>query len=134
MNGNCGQPLSCTITARSSGLFENVTLWDERDKPLVGLLLTTQHNNWRTHSITTSTYVHIPTCSNRLVVLLMIIFSWAGNAIGSITITGWGLMSNLYFCTKMNKREYFREWLILFNPVTFQYITKGGFPMEIKPT
>lgn len=45
INGNCGKLLSCGIIARSSGLFENskricacdgVTLWDERNKPLVG--------------------------------------------------------------------------------------------------
>ena len=45
VNGNCGKLLSCGIVARSAGLFQNnkricacdgVTLWDERDKPLVG--------------------------------------------------------------------------------------------------
>jgi copper chaperone for superoxide dismutase len=45
VNGNCGNLLSCGIIARSAGLFQNtkricacdgVTLWDERDKPLVG--------------------------------------------------------------------------------------------------
>jgi len=45
MNANCGRLLSCGIIARSAGLFENtkricacdgVSLWDERDKPLVG--------------------------------------------------------------------------------------------------
>ena len=45
INGNCGNLLSCGIIARSAGLFQNskricacdgVTLWDERDKPLVG--------------------------------------------------------------------------------------------------
>ena len=45
VNGNSGNLLSCGIIARSAGLFRNskricacdgVTLWDERDKPLVG--------------------------------------------------------------------------------------------------
>ena len=45
VNGNCGEALSCGIIARSAGIFENakricacdgVTLWDERNKPLVG--------------------------------------------------------------------------------------------------
>ena len=45
INGNCGKLLSCGIIARSSGLFQNskricacdgVTLWDERDTPIVG--------------------------------------------------------------------------------------------------
>ena len=45
INGNCGKLLTCGIIARSSGLFENskricacdgVTVWEERDKPLVG--------------------------------------------------------------------------------------------------
>ena len=45
INGNCGEALSCGIIARSAGIFENakricacdgVTLWDERNKPLVG--------------------------------------------------------------------------------------------------
>lgn len=45
IDGNSGGPLSCGIIARSAGLFQNskricacdgVTLWDERDKPLVG--------------------------------------------------------------------------------------------------
>ena len=45
VNGNCGKLISCGIIARSAGIFENakricacdgVSLWDERDKPLVG--------------------------------------------------------------------------------------------------
>jgi len=45
VNGDCGKLLSCGIIARSAGIFENskricacdgVSLWDERDKPLVG--------------------------------------------------------------------------------------------------
>jgi len=45
INGNCGNLLSCGIIARSAGIFQNtkricacdgVSLWDERDKPLVG--------------------------------------------------------------------------------------------------
>ena len=45
INGNVGKLLSCGIIARASGLFENnkricacdgVSLWDERNKPLVG--------------------------------------------------------------------------------------------------
>merc|ERR1712156_1315999 len=45
INGSCEEILSCGIIARSAGLFQNskricacdgVTLWDERDKPLVG--------------------------------------------------------------------------------------------------
>jgi len=45
INGNCGSGLACGIIARSAGLGENtkkicqcdgVTIWDERNKPLVG--------------------------------------------------------------------------------------------------
>jgi copper chaperone for superoxide dismutase len=45
VNGNCGSGLACGIIARSAGLGENtkkicqcdgVTIWDERNKPLVG--------------------------------------------------------------------------------------------------
>lgn len=45
INGNSGNPISCGIIARSSGLFENskricacdgVTLWDEKNVPLTG--------------------------------------------------------------------------------------------------
>lgn len=44
-DGTSGPVLSCGIIARSAGLFENskqicacdgVTLWEERDRPLVG--------------------------------------------------------------------------------------------------
>ena len=54
INGNCGKVLSCGIIARSAGLFQNskricacdgVTLWDERDKPLVGLERATNTTN-----------------------------------------------------------------------------------------
>lgn len=45
VNGNCGSGLACGIIARSAGIGENtkkicqcdgVTIWDERNKPLVG--------------------------------------------------------------------------------------------------
>lgn len=54
INGNCGNLLSCGIIARSAGLFQNskricecdgVTLWDERDKPLVGSGRSTNSSN-----------------------------------------------------------------------------------------
>lgn len=45
IDGNSGERLACGIIARSAGIFQNfkricacdgVTIWDERDKPLVG--------------------------------------------------------------------------------------------------
>ena len=44
-----------------------------------------------------------------------------------ISNSKWNLVVHIFFL------GVYREWLILFNPVTFQFITKGGFPMEIKP-